>query len=156
MDRREYIILDIEVIATSKEHNCIRKLYAISKCGKKSIEQEFFPCVPYNYLDEKYKRAFHYCKKNIHKLSYYPRRNVSNLHCCDAAQIVKDFMSELQADLVFFKGGCLEKRLCIDVGVDSFDIAGLGLPKVNSHDPYTEVQEHYRNLQEYFHNLRLE
>ena len=153
MNEREYIILDIEAIRTSKEHNCIRKLYALSKCGKKDIEQEFFPCIPYNYLEEKYKRTFHYCKKNIHKLPYYPRRNVSNLYCSDAERIVREFLSELQADLVFFKGGCIEKRLCCNIGVESFDIADLGLPKVNSHDPFREVQEHYKNLQEYFHNL---
>lgn len=45
--QRKYILLDMEMVQTSKNHACVRKLYALSKDGERDLEMEFIPCVEF-------------------------------------------------------------------------------------------------------------
>ena len=131
--KRNYVLLDMEMIQISRRHACVRKLYAISKNGKTDIEIEFESCKKFIDLEEKYKKSFLYCKKKIHKLSYYPLKRC--LPCIEAKDILKNFVLSLDADIIFYKGGIFERNIGIEIDVDSFDIALLGVKKINSHDP---------------------
>ena len=142
--QRNYVLLDMEMIQISRNHACVRKLYALSKDGKTDIEMEFEPCKKYVELEEKYKKSFLYCKKNIHKLSYYPVKKC--LPCTKAKDILKNFMSSLDADIIFYKGGHFERDISIAIDVDCFDITKLGVKKVNSHDPRVEIHLHLNQL----------
>ena len=142
--QRKYILLDMEMIQSSKNHACVRKLYALSKDGKTDIEIEFEPCKKFIELEDKYKKSFLYCKKNIHKLSYYPSKKC--LPCIEAKDILKNFVLSLDADIIFYKGGIFERDISTEIGIGSFDIAQLGVKKVNSHDPKKEIQLHYKQI----------
>ena len=62
--QRNYILLDMEMIQISKNHACVRKIYALSKDGKRELEMEFIPCILFEQLEDKYKRTFLFCQKN--------------------------------------------------------------------------------------------
>ena len=142
--QRKYILLDMEMVQTSKNHACVRKLYALSKDGERDLEMEFIPCVEFKQMEDKYKKSFFYCKKNIHKLSYYPLKK--SLPCREAKYVLKNFVLSLDADIIFYKGGIFERDISTEIGIDSFDITQLGVKKVNSHDPKKEIQLHYKQI----------
>ena len=104
---RNFVLLDCEAIRISKEHCCIRKIYMLGKDGMTECELEFIPCAEFNSLDKKYQRAFIYCCKNIHKLDYQPKDAI--LQCKDAENVIKEFASRLNAELILYKGGVLKK-----------------------------------------------
>ena len=144
--KRNYIILDMETIQTAKDHACARKLYALHNDGVSNIKIECFPCKPFSELDLKYQKAFIYCKKKIHHLKYYPT-HLRKLVCCrDVKHIIKNFIDEVNTDIIFYKGGTCERNLSAEIGVESFNIEELGIPKANSHDPEEEVHTHYEKI----------
>ena len=59
---KRWAILDVEFIATSSSHRCIRKLYIFIENGSTDMEMEFYPCKRYRELESKYKKTFHYCR----------------------------------------------------------------------------------------------
>ena len=138
-----YAILDIEGIQRDKDHICVRKLYILSSDGITDCEREFNACLPFQKLERKYQTAFIYCKKRIHKLNYYPKR--LSMACSLAVGTLKTFVEENGIKIVFFKGGVIERRLCEKAGVKYFDIGRL-VPKVNCHNPRTEVHLHFDYL----------
>ena len=107
--------------------------------------RQFVACVPYRELEIKYRRAFRYCEKHIHHLPYRPRKRNSPL-CENATNILRKFIRENNIDIVLYKGGNVEHKLCNDACVSSLDIERLGAPKVYSHDLRVEVKEHYNYL----------
>ena len=144
--RKNYILLDMEMIQISKDHACVRKLYSLSKDGKRDLEMEFIPCKKFEHLEYKYRKAFWYCKRNIHHLEYLPTGQKENLFCQDAKYILKNFISSVDADIIFYKGGHFERDISAAINVDSFDITNLGVKKVNSHNPKEEIHLHYKQI----------
>ena len=138
-----YGILDIEGIQRDKEHVCIRKFYILASDGVIDCEREFNVCLPFQKLEKKYQTAFIFCKNKIHKLNYYPKR--LSMPCSLAVDTLRTFAEENGIKIVFFKGGIIERRLCEKAGVKYFDIGRL-VPKVNCHDPRTEVHLHFDYL----------
>ena len=132
---RSFVLLDCDTIQITKKHCCIRKIYMLGKDGMTECELEFIPCAEFNSLDKKYQRAFIYCCKNIHKLDYQPKDAI--LQCKDAENVIKEFASRLNAELILYKGGSIEKRLCEKIDIDK---------KVDSHSPKVEVNLHYNYL----------
>ena len=53
---KNFVILDIEYIQSSKIHKCTRKLYILAKDGYTDMELEFKPCKPLNELPKFYQR----------------------------------------------------------------------------------------------------
>ena len=145
MRKKDWALMDVEYIQISKEHRCVRKLYMLAKDGYTEKELEFHPCVPYRTMPRRNKQAFHYCKKHIHKLPYYPQVYASP--CNTASDKIKRFIDENNIDFILYKGGDIENDLCTDIGIPSYNIESIkDLEKVCSHDPRTEVNCYYGQL----------
>ena len=59
---KNFAILDVEFIQTSKIHKCIRKLYILAKDGYTDMELDFKPCKPLYELSKFYQRSFQSCE----------------------------------------------------------------------------------------------
>ena len=138
-----YAIIDCEGIQTSKTHICIRKMYILAGDGVTNHQQEFVPCASFRDIEDKYKKAFTYCKKKIHKLNYYPK--TMSMPCRTAIRRLQTFIEINNIKMILFKGGVIEKRLCEDLGIEYYDIGSI-VPKVTSHDPREEVLTHFHYL----------
>ena len=149
LNEKNWALLDIEYIQCTRTHKCIRKLYILAKDGYTDLKLEFFPCQPFPALKRRYQRAFRYCQQEIHKLSYYPEEPSSP--CSTAAEKLKKFIVDNEIDLVLYKGGIVEKNLCDELDIDSFNIELFeeDLEKVYSHDPYEEVNCYFIQLIEF-------
>ena len=148
MKEKNWCLMDIEYIQTSKEHRCIRKFYMLAKDGFTEKELEFHPCVRYRSMNKQNKQSFHYCKAHIHKLPFYPKTYASP--CVTAREKVARFIDENNIDFMLYKGGEIESDLCSEIGIPSYNIECIkGLEKAYSHDPRTEVNCYYGQLVEF-------
>ena len=141
---RNFVILDIEYIRTSENHCCVRKLYLLSKDGISEQEAEFVPCKNFIDMEQKYQNSFLYCQRRIHHLSFLPKNRIFS--CTHVNQRIKEFMNILGADLILYKGGHIEKDICVEIGIESYNIEQLGAPKLSTHNPREEVNIHYNYL----------
>ena len=114
-------ILDCECIQTNSHHQCVRSLFILCKDGFTSKHTEFCACIQYRELNIKYKKAFRYCQKLIHYLQYKPQKINAPL-CIQAAFLIQEFVRMNNIDIILFKGGTIEQRLCNDAGVPSLNI----------------------------------
>ena len=145
LKEKNWMIMDIEYIQTSKTHQCVRKLYMLSKNGSNELELDFYPCVRYKDLTSKYKNAFHYCKKYVHGLSYNPR--LYSPLCHNVLTEISDFIMQNKIKLVLYKGGTIENDLCTELCIPSMNIEIIPqLQKANSHDPKFEVNYYYAQI----------
>ena len=145
---RNWALLDIEYVQTSKSHQCIRKLYILAKDGFTDLKLEFHPCKRFRDLEMRYKKAHWYCQANIHQLPYYP--NGPSSPCLTAAEKLQNFITNNNIDLILFKGGQVEENMAKEIGIASFNIEHFAedLERVYSHDPYVEVSGYYTQLVE--------
>ena len=142
LHEKHWASLDIEFIQTTKNHKCFRKLYILAKDGFTDWELEFYPCKKFKDLDKRYKKSFCYCRANIHLLSCS-----TVLPCSIAVTKIGKFIKDNGIDLILYKGGCIEKQICKELGISSFNIEKLGkFEKPYSHDPYVEVDTYYEQL----------
>ena len=122
---RKYII-DIEAIQTTSSSYCYRE---ISICNVADARIDVFYCKPCQRIDdlnEKYRKSFNFCKREIHGLCYnhHPLEyriedKVYNgvyimhhtLNCGKAVEYIKHnlFQSNTQTYVIYFKGGIIEK-----------------------------------------------
>ena len=65
---KNWAILKIDTIITSKNHHCIRRFYIGNKNGVSYLEMEFYPCVKHAYLSEEYKNSLYQERDCGHKL----------------------------------------------------------------------------------------
>ena len=137
-----YAILDIEGIQVTHDHICTRKLYILDSCGN-DHEEEFVVCRDFHQLDKKFKNAYHYCRRRVHHLPYYPQR--LSIPCHSSRNIVRNFIQKNGINVILFKGGTIERHLCEDIGVNYYDIGNI-VPKVKTHDPREEVHLHMENI----------
>ena len=144
MITQNFVILDIEYIQSSKHHKCIRKIHMLAKNGFIKLTEEFYPCKKFNELEAKYQRAFLYCKKNIHGLSYYPPRQ--SPHCQCVEKVIKDFIALHNFKFILHKGGNVEKHLCDTMNIVAYNIEIFDIDKARSHDPEEEVNFYFRQL----------
>ena len=141
---KAWAILDIEYIQTTRSHKCIRKLYMLEKGAFSSLEHEFYPCRQYQDLEWKYQKSFRFCRAHIHKLSYNPEKRSSP--CSTASEKIRNFITEKEIDIVFYKGGTIEKNLCEELLIPSMNIEDFGVTKAACHDPRFEVHHYYDQL----------
>ena len=139
-----FAIVDIEGIQVNETHICVREMYILADDGITDYHQEFVACSSFQQIEKKYQNAFIFCKRFIHKLNYYPKKKKSE-PCTLAATRLKTFIKSNNIDVVFFKGGVIEKRLCDVAGIRCFDIGSI-VPKVYSHNPRIEVHSHFHYL----------
>ena len=143
---KNFAILDIEYIQSSKIHKCTRKLYILAKDGYTDMELEFKPCKPFNELTKFYQRSFRFCENHIHKLPYYPSHKYAP-RCSKVLEQINAFIVYNSIDYILYKGGVIEKQLCQKLSIPSYNLECLpNLGKVESHDPQTEVNGYYRQL----------
>ena len=142
---KNWALMDIEYIQTSRDHRCIRKLYILAKDGFTDRELEFHPCVRYRSMDKRHKRSFKYCKTHIHRLPYYPK--VYSSPCHTALERVRRFIDENNIDFILYKGGEIERDLCSELEIACYNIECFQeLEKPYSHDPRIEVNCYYGQL----------
>ena len=141
---RNWVLLDVEYIQCTHSHKCVRKLYMLAKDGYMDLLLEFFPCQPLHKLDKKYQRTFRYCQREIHKLPYYP--SSSSPPCWTGVKKLNNFIVDNDIELVFYKGGEIEKKLCEELDIQSFNIENFNVEKAYAHDPYVEVNYYYSQL----------
>ena len=122
-------------------------MYVLASDGRSELHQEFVSCRDLNELDEKYRKAFIYCSRKIHKLPYYPQTLSSPCHSSGA--VLRNFIERNNISIVFFKGGIMEKRLCEYIGMRYFNIEAFFVPKVPHHEPKEEVWMHFKYLERY-------
>ena len=139
-----WALLDIEYIQCTRTHKCVRKLYMLAKDGYMDLLLEFFLCQPLRKLNKKYQRTFRYCQRKIHKLPYYP--SLPSPPCRSAVKELNNFIVDNDIELVFYKGGEIEKKLCKELDIQSFNIENFNVEKAYSHDPYVEVNYYYSQL----------
>ena len=77
-------------------------------------------------------------------MDYHPRDTI--LKCKDAANVIKQFASRLNVELILYKGGSIEKGVCEKIGVDFINIEDVGAKRVDSHSPRVEINLHYNFL----------
>ena len=149
---KKWALMDIEYIQSSYTHKCIRKLYVLTGDGKWDMEVDFYPCVSYHSLPDKYQRSFQYCAKHIHKLSYRPK--TLSHPCISALDVIRNFINEHDVEVVLYKGGTIERDICEKLLIESRNIEAInGLRKIHSHDPATEVNLYWDQLREFTLNL---
>ena len=147
MREKNWAIMDIEYIQTSRDHRCLRKLYILAKDGYTDRELEFNPCARYKQMPRRNTQSFKYCKRHIHKLPYYPQGYASP--CDTALEKIKRFVAENQIDFILYKGGEIESDTCTDIDIPSYNIEHIkGLEKAYSHNPRMEVNCYYGQLVE--------
>ena len=142
-----FAIMDIESIQSTKEHKCIRKISILVKDGYTNITREFIPCLRFRQLDIKYKKAFLYCRKHIHKLPYEPNYQLNNiLPCRCAAKVVNKFLHDSKVTVVVYKGGSIEREFCADMDIPAYNLEHLGVGKAVTHIPEQEVRFFFNEL----------
>ena len=147
MVEKNWAIMDIEYIRISKTHRCVRKLYILAKNGFDELELEFYPCKRYKEIERKYQRSFQFCKAHIHKLRYDPKHYSQD--CTMALSNVNDFIVNNSVDFFLYKGGTIEKDLCKELCIPSYNIECFPeVEKEGCHDPRVEVNCYYGQLLE--------
>ena len=148
LSKKNWSILDVEYIRTSKTHRCVRKLYILAKDGFTDLELNFYLCARYTELDKRYQRSFRFCKAHIHKLSYDPEHRYAP-PCNTVLAKVNAFIIYNSVDFILYKGGTIEEELCEELHIPSNNIESfMEMEKVESHDPQTEVNAYYAQLVE--------
>ena len=148
MKEKNWALLDVEYIRTSKTHRCVRKLYILAKYGFTDLELNFYPCTRYKDLDKRYQRSFRFCKAHTHKLKYNPEHRYAP-PCKTVLSKVNAFIVYNDIDFILYKGGTFEKELCSSLCIPSYNIECFAeMEKVESHDPQTEVNDYYVQLVE--------
>merc|ERR1711879_494232 len=75
-----------------------------------------------------------------HKLSYNPEKRSSP--CSTVSEKIRNFITEKEIDIVFYKGGTIEKNLCEELLIPSMNIEDFGVTKAACH-PRFEVHHYY-------------
>jgi hypothetical protein len=139
-----YAIIDCEGIQSTSNHICIRTMYILNADGTKELSLDFKPCKMFSELDVKFQKAFHYCKKHVHKLNFYPSQPF--LLCQQASEAVKEYIEKCNIHILLYKGGIIEKRLCSEIGIRSYNIELLSVPKANCHEARREVHFYWNKI----------
>lgn len=94
--------------------------------------------------DEKDRKSVWYCRKFLHGLPLYPRRN----EMCRAPEFLDDLLQQLyeehkteDKDLVAYKGGVCEKVKLEQLGIPSVNLEDFGCPK------FDRIKDFYPKLQ---------
>ena len=111
------------------------------------MEKEFTPCLKYAALTDEKQKAFRYCQRRIHRLSYYP--NSSCQECFQASREANEFLQKNSVSFILYKGGHIEEDLCAKLNYPAYNIENFtGIVKAKNHNPRDEVHNYYRQLVE--------
>ena len=85
-------------------------------------------------INEKDKKTIFFCKKNIHGLTYQPRKEEKAVAAFFFPEMVRDLYEKYKTEskpLVAFKGGNIERKILSDCGIPNLDLEYLGCPTFN-------------------------
>ena len=135
-------IMDIEYIQCTRSHQCIRSCYILCEDSIECFEN-FKPCRNLVNLETKYFKSFMFCKRSIHRLSYYPRDGYA---CSYFLTFLTNFLERNDIQIILYKGGTIERTVCQKIGKPCMNLELLGCPKAYSHNPKEEVRCYSRFL----------
>ena len=93
----------------------------------------------------KYRQSFRFCKRKVHKLTYNPKQY--SPICAAVLAKINTFIANNDINLILYKGGTIEKDLCVELDIPSMNIECFEeLEKAYSHDPRVEVNCYYDQL----------
>ena len=72
---KNWALLDIGFIQSTREHQCCRKVYILAKDGFIDQEPDFFLCRKFEDGDRRYKKSFRFCPAHFH-----PTTQKSRIH----------------------------------------------------------------------------
>ena len=124
--------MDIEAIQTSPTHACIREISIMPmfQATFQATNIHAIACKDYDNLLKNYQKSFIYCFDNVHHLPYYPKTKLKDVHCQQIKTILQSYIAK--DNIVFYKGGTHEKRLCDQMQIISINIEQFGVPKVKN------------------------
>ena len=121
-----WAILKVDTIETSPTHRCIRRFYIGDKDGVNYLEMEFYPCVTYKSLTEKYKEMFHFQSSHMHGLCYNPRQRAPP--CSVAVSKINDFIVYNDIEIILFNDDTdsysedVNSKICDKLGIQYMNI----------------------------------
>ena len=123
---KNWAILKVDTILTSKNHHCIRRFYIGDKNGVNYLETEFYPCVKYTNLSEEYKRLFHQERNHGHKLPYNPRQR--SAPCTLAIKEIEEFVEYNNINLILYnvERGSVSEDIYSNIG-DTISVGFLNI-----------------------------
>ena len=153
---KKWLLMDIEYVQLAKHrdfrqgnnsrcHQCKRKL-AIITYNKHKVVYEAYPCVKERELTAKEYSHFSFARRIIHKLDFEPKFRFKQ--CKYMTRVVQRLIRDYDIEILTYKGGLVEKDFAIDLGIESINLEDLGVKKVQSYDPLTEIRDHLRQLKE--------
>ena len=99
---KNWAILKIGIIITSKNYHCIRCFYIGDENGVNYLEMEFYPCIRHVNLPEEYKRLFRLERNKGHGLRNNPR--LRPIACTLAPEKMKMFVECSNIELILYNG----------------------------------------------------
>ena len=113
---KNWAILKVDTITTSKNHHCIRRFYIGDKDGVNYLEAELYPCVKYVNLPEEYKSLFYQENNRGHKLRYNPRQQAPP--CTLIKEKIKEFVEYNNIDLILYNAerGSVSEEIYSNIG----------------------------------------
>ena len=96
---------------------------------------------------KRYQRSFRFCRAHVHKLTYDPKQYSPS--CSTVLAKVNEFIVNNDVELILYKGGTIEKDLCEELDIPSYNIECFEeMEKAGSHDPCTEVHCYFSQINE--------
>nr|XP_047145953.1 uncharacterized protein LOC124818878 [Hydra vulgaris] len=115
--------------------NCIREICLRPLNDEFCLHAQVWPCVTYQKLAEKHRKAFDHCKKYVHGLTYDPSLlyNSESIFCTDIYDYLKTQFIKYPINLVLYKGGVMEASIlkCYK-NVYFFDVGMFSFPKIKT------------------------
>ena len=129
---KNWAILKVDTIMTSKNHHCIHRFYIGDKDGVNYLEMELYPCIKYANLPEKYKRLLRQESHHGHRLPYYPSSRSPS--CVLAVEKMKQFVDQLNIELILYneEQGSVSEKIYSNIG-ENIAVAFLNI-RQNSSD----------------------
>ena len=124
--------MDIKAIQTSPTYTCIREI-SITPMFQATFQAtsiQAIACKDYDDLVENYQKSFIYCFNNVHHLPYYPKTKLKDVRCQQIKTILQSYIAK--DNIVFYKNGTHEKRLCDQMQILSINIKQFGVPNVKN------------------------
>ena len=143
-----FAILDCELIAISKSHQCVRSMSIILEDGITMKYWEFSPCKSFQDIPVPQKKSYTYCYYNVHGLKFYPSQRGSK-KCYQAKEVLFQFIKKYGVDIIYYKGGQIERQLCNEIKCPSFNLEYISIPKAYSHNPREEVKFYFEHVKQF-------
>ena len=148
--------MDIEVIQLCEEkhlepgkfskHHCFKRRTALRTFSGAELVLDGNPCIPEERLRGRDRESFQHCKKNLHGLDFMPPRPY--FECHQIVERIWRFLEKHNIEIVFYKGGTIEKDVCWEIGIPCENLEHYGISKYPEkiHEPLDEIRYFYHQM----------